>query len=141
MNKVILIGNLTRDPESRQTATGVSYCRFGIAVNRRFANANGERETDFFNIIAWRQLADTCAKNLSKGRKVCVVGSININNYESNGEKRTSVDITADEVEFLSPRAPEGEGTPYTGTATQSMNRKQSIKTSAPIEDEEDLPF
>ena len=140
MNKVILIGNLTRDPERRETATGVAYCRFSIAVNRRYANANGEREADFFNVIAWRQLAELCSKNLAKGRKVCVEGSISINNYESNGERRTSVDITADNVEFLSPRAPEGENTPYTGTATASMT-KQPIKASAPIDDEDDLPF
>ena len=76
MNKVFLIGNLTKDPEMRSTQSGVAVCNFSIAVNRRFKNANGEQETDFLNVIAWRQLAELCGKYLAKGRKVAVTGSI-----------------------------------------------------------------
>ena len=103
MNKVYLIGNLTRDPEISTTTSGISVCRMSIAVGRRFANAEGGRETDFFNVTAWRGTADNCAKFLKKGNKIAVSGSIQTRNYEkADGTKGFSVDIVADEVEFLS---------------------------------------
>ena len=109
MNKIFLTGNLTRDPENGTTPNGINYCRFSIAVNRRFSKESTEN-VDYFNIITWRGLADTCYNNLSKGRKVAVSGSIQIRNYEANdGTKRTSVEVTADEVEFM-PSANRGEG-------------------------------
>jgi single-strand DNA-binding protein len=102
MNKVYLIGNLTRDPETRTTTTGIQVCNFSIAVNRR-RRAEGTQETDFFNIVAWRQLAELCSKYLTKGRKVAVSGSIQTRTYEAqDGSKRNAFDIVADEVEFLS---------------------------------------
>lgn len=106
MNKVFLIGNLTKDPEMRSTQSGVSVCNFTIAVNRRFRNAQtGQQETDFLNVIAWRQLAELCSKYLAKGRKVAVTGSIQTRTYEAkDGSKRTAWDIVADEVEFLTPQ-------------------------------------
>ena len=85
MNKCIFVGNLTRDPEAQTTPNGVSFCRFTIAVNRSYSNSNGEREADFINIVAWRGLADNCAKYLSKGRKVCVCG-----NLQTSRKKRGS---------------------------------------------------
>lgn len=91
MNKVFLIGNLTKDPEMRSTQSGVAVCNFSIAVNRRFKNANGQQETDYLNIIAWRQLAELCSKYLAKGRKVAVAGSIQTRTYEAkDGSKRTA---------------------------------------------------
>lgn len=109
MNKVFLIGNLTRAPEMRSTQSGVAVCNFSIAVNRRFKNANGEQETDFLNVIAWRQLAELCGKYLAKGRKVAVTGSIQTRTYDAkDGSKRTAWDIVADEVEFLSPQNQQG---------------------------------
>lgn len=103
MNKVFLIGNLTRDPEMRSTQSGVAVCNFSIAVNRRFRNPQtGQQETDFLNVVAWRQLAELCSKYLAKGRKVAVTGSIQTRTYEAkDGSKRTTWDIVADEVEFL----------------------------------------
>lgn len=108
MNKVFLIGNLTRDPEMRSTQSGVAVCNFSIAVNRRFRNPQtGQQETDFLNIIAWRQLAELCSKYLAKGRKVAVTGSIQTQTYKTkDGSKRTAWDIVADEVEFLTPAEP-----------------------------------
>lgn len=104
MNKVYLIGNLTREPEMRATQMGVSVCSFSIAVNRRFKREDGKQETDYFNIVAWRQLADLCGKYLAKGRKVAVIGSIQTRTYEAqDGTKRSAFDIVADEVEFLTP--------------------------------------
>lgn len=103
MNKVFLIGNLTKDPEMRSTQSGVAVCNFAIAVNRRFRNQQtGQQETDFLNVIAWRQLAELCNKYLAKGRKVAVTGSIQTRTYVvKDGSKRTAWDIVADEVEFL----------------------------------------
>lgn len=103
MNQFFFIGNLTKDPEVRTTNAGIKVCNFTIAINRRMKN-NGEQQTDFFNIVAWRQLAELCEKYLSKGKKVAITGSIQMRNYEDkNGIKRTAVDFLADEVEFLSP--------------------------------------
>lgn len=118
MNKVFLIGNLTRDPEMRSTQSGVPVCNFSIAVNRRFRNAQtGQQETDFLNIVAWRQLAELCGRYLTKGRKVAVVGSIQTRTYEAqDGSKRSAFDIVADEVEFLS--ANQNGGAP-SGVITQ----------------------
>ena len=112
MNKVYLIGNLTRDPEMRSTQAGIPVCNFSIAVNRRFKNAQtGQQETDFFNIVAWRQLAELCSRYLAKGRKVAVSGSIQTRTYEAqDGSKRSAFDIVADEVEFLN--SPQGGGAP-----------------------------
>ena len=105
MNKVYLIGNLTRDPEISTTTSGISVCRMSIAVSRRFANAEGGRDADFFNVTAWRGTADNCAKFLKKGNKIAVSGSIQTRNYEkADGTKGFSIDIVADEVEFLSSR-------------------------------------
>ena len=107
MNKVFLIGNLTRDPELTETASGVSVCHFTIAVKRSYTTGDGERETDFLNCTAWRGLADSVARFCTKGSKVAVSGSIQIRDYEdNNGQKRTAVDIIAQDVEFLTPRTP-----------------------------------
>ena len=110
MNKVILIGNLTKDPELSTTSSGISYCRFSIAVSRRFANADGERESDFFNITAWRGQAENCYKYLKKGSKAGIVGSLQTRTYDDkDGNKRYVTDIIADEVEFLNTKAKEEE--------------------------------
>lgn len=106
MNRIILIGNLTSDVEKKQTSTGVAYCRFSIAVNRRFAKSKDE--VDYFNILCWRGLADVCAANLSKGRKVAVDGSIQINKFQGqDGATKYQIEVTADDVEFLSNRGGE----------------------------------
>lgn len=100
MNKITLIGNLTNEPEKRATPNGTNVTSFTIAVNRR----GQDKQTDFFRINAWRGLADTCAKFLSKGRKVAVVGELQARTYEAkDGKTKVSLDVQADEVEFLSP--------------------------------------
>ena len=106
MNKVILIGNLTRDPELSETPSGVAVCRFSIAVSRDYANSDGTRETDFFNITVWRGRAENCGKYLKKGNKVAVVGSLQNRSYEDkDGIKRNVTDVVANEVEFLTPKS------------------------------------
>ena len=107
MNKIFIIGNLTHDPELRTTTSGVSVCSFSVAVTRRFAQAGAERQTDYFRVNAWRQLGETCQKFLAKGRKVAVMGELQARTYEKDGTTRISLDISADEVEFLTP-APAG---------------------------------
>ena len=121
MNKITLIGNLTHDPDVRSTPNGVTVCTFTIAVNRRFASQGGERQTDFFRINAWRQLGDTCAKYLSKGRKVAVIGELQARLYDAkDGTTRMSLDVSADEVEFLSPKQQDDAGSGYTAPRPQA---------------------
>ena len=106
MNKAILIGNLANDPESRTTQSGIAQCTFRLAVQRRFANAQGVREADFLTIVCWRQTAELCARYLSKGRKVAVEGSIQTRSYDAqDGSKRYVTEIIADNVEFCDSRA------------------------------------
>ena len=105
MNKIILTGNLVRDPELRTTQSGVAVCSFTIATNRRFKNPDGTGITDFFRITVWRQQAESCAKFLSKGKKVLVSGEFQPSEYTAkDGTKKTSLEVQADEVEFLSPK-------------------------------------
>ena len=136
MNKVYLIGNLTRDPETQTTANGISICRMGIAVPRRYANQEGVRETDFFNVTAWRATADNCAKFLKKGNKIAVTGSIQMRNFErQDGSKGMSVDIVADEVEFLySKNDGSADGGMNMGGSSDPVNNLQPI-------DDDTLPF
>lgn len=103
MNKVFLIGNLTRDPETAATATGKNVCRFSIATDRRAKDKDGNKIADFHSIVCFGQTAENCAKYLSKGRKVGVVGELQYSQYEKDGIKKTSTAIVANEVEFLSP--------------------------------------
>ena len=136
MNKVFLIGNLTRDPELSETNSGVSPCRFAIAVNRRFSGGDAERQTDFFNVTAFRGLADNIARFCKKGNKVAVVGSIQIRNYEdNNGQRRTFVDVVADDVEFLTPKNSGASDDDY---APAAPKKKPALE---PFEDDGDIPF
>ena len=105
MNKIVLIGNLTADPVLRATPNGTSVCNFTLAVNRRFPGADGQKVTDFFNVVAWRGLAETCNKYLAKGKKAAVIGELQARTYTAkDGTTRMSLDVGADEVEFLSPK-------------------------------------
>ena len=121
MNKVYLIGNLTREPEVSETPGGVAYCRFSIAVNKIVGD---ERVADFFNIVVWRGLAENCGKYLKKGGKVAVFGSLQNRSYEDkDGNKRTVTEIIASEVEFLSAK-----------------EEKSKLELEE-VEDDGDLPF
>lgn len=136
MNKIILIGNLTRDPESETTQSGVNFTRFNIAVNRPFANANGEHVADYFDVITWRGLAERCAKYLFKGSKVGVHGSVQRRQYEdNNGIKRTSFDVVADEIEFLTPKFANPKA-----TDAEPEQPDGSISDLQPVNNDE-LPF
>ncbi|MEG1548276.1 MAG: single-stranded DNA-binding protein [Clostridia bacterium] len=141
MNKVILIGNLTRDPEVRTTGSGTNVCSFSIAVNRKFSNQAGEKVTDFFNIVAWRQLGELCGKYLAKGRKVCVVGEVQNRSYEAkDGTKRTVTEIIADDIEFLTPRQESGGGGNYSTPAEPFAPQSNAADGFVDVQDD-DLPF
>jgi len=112
LNRIILIGRLTRDPEIRYTQSGIPVAKLGLAVDRRRKNANGERETDFINIVAWRKLAENCENYLCKGKLISVEGRLQIRKYEAqDGSKRTAAEVMADEIRFLSPKS-ENNGSP-----------------------------
>lgn len=105
MNKVFLIGNLTKDPELNNTGSGISVCKFTLAVSRRFSNSDGVRETDFLPIIVWRTQAEHCKKYLKKGSKAAVSGSIQTRTYDApDGNRRYITEIIADEVQFLNTK-------------------------------------
>ena len=140
MNKLTIIGNLTRDPELRTTSTGVNVCTFTVAVNRRRSSQNSNQpEADFFRVSAWRQLGENCQRFLAKGRKVAVVGPVSVSSYTANdGSTRFSLEVMAEDVEFLSSRNDDNAG--YAPAAP--------VQTAAPVMekgfqevDDEDLPF
>lgn len=105
MNKLTIIGNLTKDPVMRTTATGLSVCSFTVAVNRRKRQDNQQPEADYFNVTAWREMGITCGKYLAKGRKVAVCGAVSLRTYTTqDGRAGASLEVVADDVEFLTPR-------------------------------------
>ncbi|MDH6674967.1 single-strand DNA-binding protein [Paenibacillus sp. LBL] len=150
MNRVILIGRLTKDPELRYTPTGVAVTQFTLAVDRPFTGQGGEREADFIPIVTWRQLAETCANYLRKGRLTAVEGRIQVRNYENNEGKRVYVtEVIADNVRFLeSNRGGNREESSYKG-GNRSESREDSRNNQDPFSDEgkpidisdDDLPF
>lgn len=106
MNRIYLTGNLVRDPETRATSSGSTVCTFTIAVDRRGRNKEGDKQTDFFRINAWRSVGENCARFLHKGQKVGVFGELQASTYEAkDGTVKISLDVSADDVEFLSPKS------------------------------------
>lgn len=145
MNKITLIGNLTHDPEVRSTPNGVTVCSFTIAVNRRFAGQDGQKQTDFFRVNAWRQLGETCSRYLAKGRKIAVIGELQARTYEAkDGTTRMSLDVSADEVEFLTPRSQDdGQQGGYTSASPAQRGRAVDPQDLAGFTDiqSDDIPF
>lgn len=140
MNRVFLIGNITRDPELAETNSGVSVCRFSIAVNRGYASSDGERQTDFFNVTSWRGTAENVAKYCKKGSKVAVSGSIQIRQYDDQqGNKRTAVDIIAQEVEFLNRVGGSSDYDAPSAPAPQRGGKKAAALEA--FNDDDDMPF
>ena len=140
MNKVFLIGNLTRDPELTETAGGVPVCHFAIAVNRTYAAQDSDRQTDFFNCTAWRATAETIARYTKKGNKVAVTGSVQLRNYEDNqGVKRTAVDIIVQDVEFLTPKATGDSFDEMEDTPRASAPKRKPVLQA--MDDDSDIPF
>ena len=116
MNQVQLVGNLTRDPEGGTTQNGIAYCRFTVACQRRFKNANGTYDADFINCLAWRQTAEFVQRHFIKGNKIGLIGSIQTGSYTAqDGTKRYTTEVLVDNVEFVAPRSDNGNGGGYDG--------------------------
>ncbi|OYD07937.1 single-stranded DNA-binding protein [Paludifilum halophilum] len=148
LNRVVLIGRLTRDPELRYTPNGVAVTSFNLAVNRRFTNQQGEREADFIDIVAWRQLAETVANYMKKGRQVAVEGRLQIRKFENQEGRRIKVaEVVAENVQFLEPRSSSGSyNQGYDNSGGFDSNRSSSNDPFAddgkPIDiSDDDLPF
>lgn len=166
INRVVLVGRLTKDPELRYTPSGVAMARFTLAVNRTFSNQQGEREADFINCVVWRKQAENTANYLKKGSLAGVEGRIQTGSYEGQDGKRVyTTDVVADSVQFLEPRNSSGErnqgGQPSGGNGQQQfstpsyqqnqpMNQQNYTRvdedpfsnSSGPIEvSDDDLPF
>ena len=140
MTKVFLIGNLTRDPELSETPSGVTMCRFAVAVNRGFGD---NRTTDFYNVTAWRRLGEQVAQYTKKGNKIAVYGDLQIRQYEANdGTRRTSVDVIAQDVEFLTPRQQQKDDCGFydapAAPASAAPKKKPALET---FDDDGDIPF
>ncbi|HCF84542.1 MAG TPA: single-stranded DNA-binding protein [Ktedonobacter sp.] len=135
MNKIILIGNLGRDPEMNYTPSGVALTKFSLAVNRTTKSSTGEREkeTEWFNIIVWRQLAETCNTYLHKGDKVCIEGRLTQRKYtDKNGAERVSIEVIANEMEMLTPKSTQSGSSDFLAG---------NADASDPLGDLEDHPF
>ena len=104
MNKITIIGNLTKNPELRSTQDGTPVCGFTVAVNRTKTKNNPDPGADYFNVNAWRGLGENCAKYLEKGRKVCVVGRVSLRTWEKEDKHGASLEVLAEDVEFLTSR-------------------------------------
>ena len=149
LNRIVLIGRLTRDPELRYTSNGTPVCNFTLAVERNYTNRDGDRDVDFINIVTWRGLAESCAKHLGKGRLVGVDGSLQIRNSESNGRKYINPEVRADNVRFLDFGDNNGGGKSSSNSNkgsynnnNNSQNQNQNQNQSSQFNDDDfDVPF
>jgi single-strand DNA-binding protein len=134
---LIIIGNLTRDPELRTTQSGINVCTFTVAVNRRKQQQDSQPEADFFRVTAWRELGVNCGKFLQKGKKVCVIGPVSLNTYTGqDGATHANLEVMAQDVEFLTPRVsdPEPVADPAPAVDQETGFSKLEVET-------DDLPF
>lgn len=152
MNKAILIGRLTRDPEMRTTTSGIASTSFTVAISRTYTNQNGEREADFINCVAWRKQAENIAKYCKKGSQVAVEGRIQTRSYDAqDGTKRYVTEVVADNVTFLGTKANSGDFP--SSNESESFESNPDIMTTDVSEDpfkdfgnevalsDDDLPF
>ncbi len=146
MNKAIIIGNLTKDPELLTTNSGTKKCSFTLGVSRNFASADGTRQSDFIPVVVWRAHAENCAKYLKKGSKAAVCGSIQTRSYDAaDGSKRYVTEIVAEDVQFLSSKN-DNIGV-YDNSSVQDLPEVSAKKKGTnkevltPVSDGGDLPF
>lgn len=152
VNQVILMGNLTRDPEVRQTPNGQTVCSFGLALNRSFKGADGQWQeaTDFVDIVAWAQLGERVSQYLHKGSRVLVQGRLQYRSWDQDGQKRSKLDVVANDVTFLDGRDGGEAGgqttsAPARSSASSSTTKKKDDIVIEDIGDEpinlDDIPF
>lgn len=141
LNRVILIGRLARDPELRYTPSGTAVATFALAVERRFPNQHGERETDFIRIVVWQKLAETCANYIEKGRLVGVEGRLQIRSYEDKeGIRRNAAEVIAENVQFLDWPRDRQKGGPMKEDNDSESSFKDGDTNDDNIKDD-DIPF
>lgn len=150
MNKVVLIGRLTRDPELRYTGQGTPVATFTLAVNRKFKNKNGENEADFISIVVWGNQAENTSKYVSKGRQVAVYGRIQVRNYEAkDGTRRYVTEVVGEEVTFLSSNnSNNNNNNNNSNRVNETSKTEKNQDYGVPMddfhpmeEDDDDLPF
>lgn len=156
LNKAILMGRITRDPELKYTPNNVAVCTFTVAIDRRFVRQGEERQADFINVVAWRQQAEFVAKYFTKGRMINVVGSIQTRSWDDqNGTKRYATEVIADEINFCGDSRPDnvqgGQAPSYNNSAPQQYQQQsapQQLNNGPsqpggfePIDVDDDLPF
>ncbi|OZS79459.1 single-stranded DNA-binding protein [Tetzosporium hominis] len=131
INRVVLVGRLTKDPELRYTPNGVAVCRFTLAVNRTFSNQSGEREADFINVLVWRKQAENSANFLKKGSLAGIEGRIQTGSYEGQDGKRVyTTEVVADSVQFLEPRNSRSDSGNETSTPSDGQQKPQNQQNS-----------
>lgn len=143
MNRLTIIGNLTKDPVTRTTQSGNNVCSFTVAVNRRRANPDGSHDADFFQVSAWNQLGQNCQQYLAKGRKVAVVGQVSVHTYQGNdGKTYAQMDVMASDVEFLSSRSEAAEKSDQmVAQATEAMSGNVDPQSGFQQVESDELPF
>ncbi len=144
MNKAILVGRLTRDPELRTTSSGVSVCRFTVAVNRRFKNAEGGYDADFINCVAWRQQAEFLSRFFAKGRMVGLAGSIQTSSYDKDGQRVYVTEVVADEISFVDSKSTADSSQSAAPSSNNSASKPESFGAAdgfIPMPADDDLPF
>ena len=143
MNKAILMGRLTKDPEVRFTANNTQITSFSIAVDRRFTKPGEEKQTDFFNIVAWQKLAEFCGKYFQKGRQVLIVGRIQNRTWDdAEGKKHYATDIVADEAYFADGKRSDDGSAPYSAAPDKNSKGTQSEPAEGFVPSgDDDLPF
>lgn len=138
MNKVILMGRLTRDPEVRYTQTGKVVCQFTLAVNRPFSNQEGQNEADFIPVVVWGKIGELCGNSLTKGQRALVDGRLQIRSYDAkDGTKRWVTEIIANGVEFIERKNSSGEGS--IGTSAAKSGDMEAFGSAVPLDEE--IPF
>lgn len=148
MNKIILLGRLTRDPEVRYTPTGKVVCQFTLAVDRPFANQDGQREADFIPVVIWGKQAETCGNSLTKGQRVLVEGRLQVRSYDAkDGSKRYVSEVIADRFEFIERKA-DSMAAHSNSNPTRSNNNPAPAKNGGSMESfgsavpfDEEIPF
>lgn len=146
LNKVILIGHLTADPELKQTQSGIAVTSFSIGVTRRFARNSEQPTSDFINIVAWRQQAEFVTKYFHKGNAICIVGSLQTRNYvDQQGNKRYVTEVVADEISFVEKKSDASGAHQYEPTGETTPAFSNDAANAAPnfeeVADDDDLPF
>jgi len=145
LNRIVLIGRLTRDPELRYTSNGTPVCNFTLAVERNYTNRDGDRDVDFINIVTWRGLAENCARHLGKGRLVGVDGSLQIRKSENNNRTYINPEVNADNVRFLdfgkNNSRSNNQGQTQNNSNQQRNNNKSAQQNKKQEQDDFDAQF